>query len=360
MRNRGMLGWLCACLLLIAGCQENKAAQTAGAISQNQPGQSIAAGDNQKIDWKKFLIGAWQDSAEVAAGYTNLYQFKEDGTFRFTPNEMICDQREAGYSGKWELSGQQLKLTVLKEREWVGGKLEPATGSCGSKMELVEAVLETKDVNPPRTMSFSLVPEEPSQGGYPAVKFGESSYWRILDKPLEDEETVANGEDSQTPEQIVRNILPDVRIAEVITEDLNHDQKKESVLLTEDGSLYFLDANGELSLVAEQIVTDEGAGEPATISVLPAVSKETHVSVLYSYFPSNTQIMVFAIRDGQLKTIFEAMGDQGIELGENHTIIQHWKSYRQDGGFDDATTVYQWNEEKQEYVKGATNIKKGE
>ncbi len=355
-----MLGWLCACLLMIAGCQENEAATTSGAIPQGQVSQSVAVGDNQKMDWRKFLIGAWQDSAEVAAGYTNLYQFKEDGSFRFTPNEMICDQRGAGYSGTWELSGQQLKLSVQKEREWVGGKLEPATGSCGSKMELVEATLETRDVNPPRTISFSLMPEDPSQTGYPAVKFGETIFWRILDKPMEEEEAVVNGEDSLTPEQIVRNILPDVRIAEVITEDLNHDQKKESVLLTEEGSLYFLDANGELSLVAEQLVTEEGAGEPATIRVLPAVSKETHVAVLYSYFPSNTQVMVFAIRDGQLKAIFEAMGDQGIELGENHTIIQHWKSYRQEGGFDDATTVYQWNEEKQEYAKGATNIKKSQ
>lgn len=358
MRKSGFIGLLCGSMLLLAACQTTESAAPAGSPGKELTNLSTAAGSAQQIEWQKILIGAWQDSAEIAAAYTDLYQFKEDGTFRFTPNEMICDNRNAGYSGEWTVDGQQLQLTVLKEREWVGGTLEPATGSCRSEKQLVDATLKTKEVNPPRKMAMPLTSAEPSPTGYPAIKLGDASYYRIFDKPLEEEDGSMTGEDSRSPEQIFRSKVPDARVVEVITEDLNHDQVKESVILTEEGTLYFLSSDGELSLVAKQLVSEEGAGEPATIRVLPPVSKETHVAVIYSYLPSNTQIMLFAIRENQLETVFEAMGDQGIALGENNTIIQHWKSYRQEGGWDYATTVYQWNEEKREYVKGKTEIKK--
>lgn len=360
MEKRWFIGWLCACMLFTAACQKQESGAPTGSIPQEQASQPKQTQNGQQTDWKQHLIGTWQDSFEMAAGYTNLYQFKEDGTFRFTPNEMACDRRDAGYSGKWEIDGQKLRITVLKEREWVGGKLEPATGACSSELELVEATLQTKEVNPPRSMVFTLAAAEPSRSGYPAMKLGDARYWRILDKPLEESDSSLGGDDPQSPKELLRAKIPDARIVDSITEDLNHDQMKESVFLTEEGALYYLDANGELSFVAEQLVSEEGAGEPATIRVLPAVNKETHVAVIYSYFPSNTQIMVFAVRDGQLKKIFEVMGDQGIAVGANHTIIQHWKRYRQEGGWDLATTSYQWNEEKQEYVKGTTEIKQSE
>jgi hypothetical protein len=82
-------------------------------------------------DIKEF-IGIWQDSPEVASGWSDTYQLFENGEFIYRYNQMICDKRTLSYSGTWDVTGDKLKITVNERTIVEGGKLVPSPEWCGS------------------------------------------------------------------------------------------------------------------------------------------------------------------------------------------------------------------------------------
>lgn len=76
-------------------------------------------------DMKKF-VGIWQDSPEIASGWSDTYQFFENGNFVYRYNQMVCDNRTLNYAGSWTVSGDKINNTVTEKTIIVGGKLVPS------------------------------------------------------------------------------------------------------------------------------------------------------------------------------------------------------------------------------------------
>jgi hypothetical protein len=99
-------------------------------------------------DERSGLIGLWQDTPEIASGWSDAYVFFADGRYEFHYNTMDCAKRLVSVSGRWRLTADGLLLTVEDRASLVGGHFEKATGSCGTDTELVDATLKTRHLQP--------------------------------------------------------------------------------------------------------------------------------------------------------------------------------------------------------------------
>ncbi len=137
---------------------------------------------NQTIDTKE-IIGIWQDSHEVASGWSDTYQFFENNEFIYRYNQMICDKRTLSYSGTWELAGERLKIKVSEKTVLEGGKLVPAMGSCGSEYEIEGG--EIKTINYVRTydMQLSSIIVDKENRDFRTMTFDSKRFWKLKDDP---------------------------------------------------------------------------------------------------------------------------------------------------------------------------------
>lgn len=67
-------------------------------------GLSITTGNN--------LVGVWQNSPSMAAGWSDRFHFYSDGTFDYVSNSMSCDQEVRQIHGKWSYGQDSLELDV--------------------------------------------------------------------------------------------------------------------------------------------------------------------------------------------------------------------------------------------------------
>lgn len=91
-------------------------------------------------DDEKNMVGAWHLGAGVGAGYSDMYRFYKDGTYKYNISQMVMDKRELAHGGKWFVLDGCLYLRMEREGELVGGKLVDAEhpGSATEK-EIVDA-----------------------------------------------------------------------------------------------------------------------------------------------------------------------------------------------------------------------------
>jgi hypothetical protein len=142
------------------------------------------------------LVGIWQDSSEIGSGWSDTYQFFDDGHFVFHYNQMDCASREASYAGHWELEGTSILLSVEQRKLWVGGHFEHSKGSCGTEMELIGAKAKTVEIKPPKRLTlrisaFESMPatddsSEPKKGmthRLPRISIDGVKYWKLRDNP---------------------------------------------------------------------------------------------------------------------------------------------------------------------------------
>lgn len=106
---------------------------------------------------KSSLTGVWNASENVGSGLNNNFRFFDDGRFEFHTNEMLCDLRYLGCSGKYSLEQKKLKFVI--DTEWVieGGTKQKSTGSCASDSEIVggREVKRAAESGLTRTYDFS-------------------------------------------------------------------------------------------------------------------------------------------------------------------------------------------------------------
>ena len=95
-------------------------------------------------DTKIQLIGFWQDMPIVASGYSDHYQFFEDGTFVHGHNQMNCADSVISEQGSYRLKKNKLKLSYTSVTEIVGGTLVPAEGSCGSDYQIEGGTIQER------------------------------------------------------------------------------------------------------------------------------------------------------------------------------------------------------------------------
>lgn len=60
----------------------------------------------------KNLVGVWQNSPSMAAGWSDRFHFYSDGTFDYVSNSMSCDQQIRQVHGKWSYGLDALELDI--------------------------------------------------------------------------------------------------------------------------------------------------------------------------------------------------------------------------------------------------------
>ncbi len=91
-------------------------------------------------DEEKKLIGFWNCGAGVAAGYSNVYRFYGDGTYKYSISQMVGDERNVTHAGKWFVMDGKLYLRIEREGVLVGGELVDAeTPGIGTEKEIIDA-----------------------------------------------------------------------------------------------------------------------------------------------------------------------------------------------------------------------------
>ena len=70
---------------------------------------------SQRIE-SYYLIGIWQDGQDIGSGWSDNYQFFQDGTFQFNYNQMNCSKRIIDYRGKWRIENDKLVLIYTNRK----------------------------------------------------------------------------------------------------------------------------------------------------------------------------------------------------------------------------------------------------
>ncbi|WP_145148448.1 hypothetical protein [Paenibacillus xylanexedens] len=148
------------------------------------------------------------------------------------------------------------------------------------------------------------------------------------------------------PKTMLEKKFPRERVTVSKSVDLNGDNKKEHLLITDSGNFYLINSKGVIVLIDTNYYSDE---EP-TIHILNISAKEKHVAVTLDYLPSNTELLVYKYQEGTLKKKLSVMGDVGINISKTGEIMQLWKSHYPEGGWEIAVAHYKWNSKKGKYI----------
>lgn len=131
-----------------------------------------------------YLVGIWQDTDLMAAGWSNRYHLYPDGSFHFFTSLMDCQNRLREKIGIWQIKDGYLILTFYSEVRKIGGKLIKVTGgSCGSKYELIDATPKTIDLDRPTVMVSEISFPLKTDGSHLVTKIGKTQYWKFSDDP---------------------------------------------------------------------------------------------------------------------------------------------------------------------------------
>ncbi len=144
---------------------------------------SCTVDKKQTVDSKEF-VGIWQDSPEVASGWSDTYQFFDNGEFIYRYNQMVCDKRTLDYSGTWELTDtDKLKIIVNEKTILEGGKLVPSSESCGSDYEIEGG--EEKKVKDSKTYTIKLsaISVDKKKRDLKTRTFDGKAFWKLEDNP---------------------------------------------------------------------------------------------------------------------------------------------------------------------------------
>lgn len=127
------------------------------------------------------MVGIWQDSPVVAAGYSEHYHFFKDGTYEFDHNEMDGKERTLSKLGKWSINGNKLILITDRRVVIVGGEYReddlPYPDIVGGK-------IVTQVINPAERRVITISGIEPNHTNNIAmIKIGGIQFWKICDDP---------------------------------------------------------------------------------------------------------------------------------------------------------------------------------
>lgn len=101
--------------------------------------------DNNTNHSERSLVGVWQGVPVVGSGWSDNYQFFNDGSFNFNHNQMMCDDSVFTESGFYRLESDSLILEFQNITYLAGASLEPSSGSCASEYELIGGTVKTSE-----------------------------------------------------------------------------------------------------------------------------------------------------------------------------------------------------------------------
>lgn len=108
-------------------------------------------------DEEKGMVGLWHLGAGAGAGYSDIYRFYEDGTYKYTLSQMTMDEREIAHAGKWFILDGILYLRAEREGILAGGELVDAEhpGS-GTDKEIIGAEYKVRPLETFRAIELEL------------------------------------------------------------------------------------------------------------------------------------------------------------------------------------------------------------
>lgn len=177
---------------LAMGCRAVAVSQTTPASGRSErsmtPPAEAAHAQKQSQGGKNaletMLVGVWQASPSMGAGWNDAYQFFPDGRFCFHTSQMNCAARERRREGSWRLDGSELVLETIEREVIVGGREVPATGSCASETEIEGGEARVESLFVPIESRLKLETQPPDEEtGRRRVKLDGRMFWKYDDDP---------------------------------------------------------------------------------------------------------------------------------------------------------------------------------
>ncbi len=135
------------------------------------------------------LVGIWQVSPEIAAGWNDSYLIYPDGKIIFAYNQMDLFKRLLRREGTWTLDGAALTVVYTRERVTIGGKVNKNAADGENGIEGGKDVWRklAKPVSSRFTLSGIGKPQKNRFGGAGAwsVLFDTKRFYKIKDDPKE-------------------------------------------------------------------------------------------------------------------------------------------------------------------------------
>lgn len=135
------------------------------------------------------LIGIWQASPVMAAGWTDNYSFFPDRVFIFRYNQMNCSKRIISEKGTWIIKNNKLVLSKNLKEHIEGGKYVDSVASCASNKMLIDGNIITTKINPSKTEELDIseitIEYNKNKVGYnmPCITINGAQYWKARDNP---------------------------------------------------------------------------------------------------------------------------------------------------------------------------------
>lgn len=130
------------------------------------------------------LSGIWQNVSEMGSGWSDSYQFFNDGSFIFNYSQMVCDKRTISLAGTWTMnSASELSLTTLSKTIVEGGKLVPATGSCISEFEIEGGETKTMTFDYSQNIQLSWIGVDKEKSNRRVITLDNKKFWKFSDEP---------------------------------------------------------------------------------------------------------------------------------------------------------------------------------
>lgn len=131
------------------------------------------------------LVGIWQDSPALGSGWSENYRFFEDGSFVFSHSQMDCQDSIISMGGFYKVRRKKIRLTFIVIEYLEGGKLVPASGSCGSEFALEGGTVVSDTYNVKKKLKISPIQPDPEFEHLHFIKIGDIKYWKLGWDPLE-------------------------------------------------------------------------------------------------------------------------------------------------------------------------------
>lgn len=135
-------------------------------------------------DLKKDLVGIWQVSPEIAAGWQKVYRFFPDGKLIINRSQFDLLNRELERHGTWKLDKNSLTITITSRKMLQGGKVDP-TGGFEGEPDIVGAKQVVVKLSKPAVTTYKLGTPTKDKSGHPKLMFGKQPVWKHRDDPTD-------------------------------------------------------------------------------------------------------------------------------------------------------------------------------
>lgn len=130
---------------------------------------------------KSKLVGIWQCSHEMAAGWNEAFQLFANGKVIWHANQMDLQKRLISREGTWALNGSNLTVTFTSELATVGGKLIPGSGGDGES-DIQGGKDMVRKLEKPIVKTYKLS-QITKRENYPSMLFGSRRFWQMRTDP---------------------------------------------------------------------------------------------------------------------------------------------------------------------------------